>query len=207
MFEALRARGERIPRGFFERYTPSVARDLVGCRLVRVVRGRRVSGVVVETEAYRGQHDPASHAFRGKTRRNEVMFGPPGRAYVYFTMGMHYCLNVTTEPKGVPAAVLLRALEPSEGVEFMVAKRKVDDVRRLASGPGNLTRALAIDGGLNGEDLVRSEWLFLERGTYLGPVGVSARVGVSSGRGRRWRFFAQGSPFVSRGKPALPQNP
>src|SRR5579863_3715613 len=93
----------RLGRSFFAGYTPEVARRLVGCMLVRVRGGQRLSGIIVETEAYRGQHDPASLAYSGRTVRNQVMFGPPGRAYVYFTMGMHYCLNVTTEPRGVPA--------------------------------------------------------------------------------------------------------
>ena len=191
----------RLPRRFFQRYTPDVARDLVGCRLVRVVGGQMLSGVVVETEAYRGSRDPASHAFQGKTPRNEVMFGPAGHAYVYFTMGMHFCLNVTTEPDGVPAAVLLRALQPVEGIQAMMENRGVGDLRRLASGPGNLTKALRIDRDLNGEDIVESDRLRLEPGNAV-PVGVSTRVGVSSGKTRRWRFYAKENPFVSKGKPS-----
>ncbi|MDG6983228.1 MAG: DNA-3-methyladenine glycosylase [Nitrososphaerota archaeon] len=199
--------GGRLSRRFFERYTPDVARDLVGCRLVRVLEGRRLSGTIVETEAYRGARDPASHAYRGRTPRNGVMFGPAGHAYVYFTMGMHYCLNATTEPEGTPAAVLLRAVEPLEGVGAMAVNRGVSDLRRLAAGPGNLTKALAVDGALNGEDMVKSGRLFFEERTSSGPVGASARVGVSAGQNRRWRFYLDGSPFVSRGKPSLPQNP
>jgi DNA-3-methyladenine glycosylase len=192
----------RVPREFFLGYTPAVARRLIGCRLVRVIHGRRLSGVIVETEAYRGPKDPASHAYRGKTPRNEVMFGPPGHAYVYFTMGMHFCLNVTTEAAGVPAAVLLRAVEPLEGVETMAKNRGVVDPARLASGPGNLTKALAIEKGMNGEDLVKSRILFIERGGARVPIGVSTRVGVSVGRSFRWRFFARGSRSVSRGRPS-----
>jgi DNA-3-methyladenine glycosylase len=204
----LQSRGrKRLQRRFFERYTPYVARDLLGCLLVRTLDGQRFSGVVVETEAYRGSQDPASHAYRGRTPRNEVMFGTAGHAYVYFTMGMHYCLNVTTEPSGFPAAVLLRAIQPVEGVDAMRANRKVEDIRRLASGPGNLTKAMRIDGALNGEDLIESERLFLEWGKTEGPVRVSTRVGVSVGGSRRWRFFVGGSPFVSRGRPSHPQNP
>jgi DNA-3-methyladenine glycosylase len=193
----------RLPRSFFQRYTPTVARGLLGCRLVRVIDGKRLSGIIVETEAYRGSGDPASHAFRGRTPRNELMFGPPGHAYIYFTMGMHYCLNVTTEPEGTPAAVLLRALQPIEGVEAMMENRGVKDVRRLAAGPGNLTKALRIDMRLGGEDLCSSERLFFEHGEAL-RVASSARVGVSSGRTRRWRFYAEGSPFVSKGRPSWP---
>jgi len=198
----------RFPRGFFERHTPKVARDLLGSRLVRVLDGERLSGIVIETEAYRGKRDPASHAYRGKTRRNEVMFGPAGHAYVYFTMGMHYCLNVTTEPEGTAAAVLIRALEPEEGVETMRRNRGTVDIRRIAAGPGNLTKALAIDRRLNGEDLVSSPVLFLERGERIRGIGASPRVGVSAGAYFRWRFFAPGSPFVSKGRPSVSaQNP
>ena len=170
--------------------------------------GERLSGIVVETEAYRGARDPASHAYRGMTRRNEVMFGPAGRAYVYFTMGMHHCLNITTEPEGTPAAVLIRALEPKEGIETMRRNRETGELKRLAAGPGNLTKALMIDRGMNGEDLVSSHVLFVERGEIIRGIGVSSRVGVGAGASFRWRFFAKGSPFVSRGRPSVSaQNP
>ena len=139
----------RLRRGFFARYSPTVAKELIGCRLVRVVDGTRLSGIVVETEAYRGARDPASHAYRRKTRRNEVMFGPAGVAYVYFTMGAHYCLNVTTEKKDA-AAVLIRAVLPMEGVERMKRNRGVTEPTEVASGPGKLTRAFEIDRSLNG---------------------------------------------------------
>ncbi len=185
-----------------------MARRLLGCRLVRVVEGLRLAGVIVETEAYRGSRDPASHAFRGRTLRNEVMFGQAGRAYVYFTMGAHYCLNVTTERAGTPGAVLVRAIEPLEGVEKMIENRGVHDVKRLASGPGNLTKALGIDKNLNGEDMVLSPRLFIEHGSGAPEIGVSSRVGVSAGKSFMWRFYAKGSPFVSRGRPSVSaQNP
>jgi DNA-3-methyladenine glycosylase len=197
-----------MPRSFFQRYTPTVARELLGARLVRVAGGVRISGVIVEAEAYRGSRDPASHAYRGRSKRNEVMFGPPGHAYVYFTMGMHHCLNVTTEPTGIAAAVLVRAVEPVEGIDEMRRNRGVEDILRLASGPGNLTKALGIDRSLNGEDLITSRLLFLERGTRARAVGVSTRVGVTQGRTARWRFFVRDSPFVSRGRPSVSsQNP
>ncbi len=185
-----------------------MAKALLGMRLVRIVDKTRMSGVIVETEAYRGSRDPASHAFRGRTRRNEVMFGPAGHAYVYFTMGVHYCLNVTTEGKGAPAAVLIRAIEPLEGVELMRRKRGLDEIRRLASGPGNLTKALGIGRELNGEDFTRSNRLFFELGSAVRSVGVSRRIGVSAGASFMWRFYAKGSPFVSKGRPsASSQNP
>ena len=198
----------RVPRSFFRRYTPKVAKDLLGTRLVRTIDGARLSGVIVEVEAYRGAKDPASHAYRGRSRRNEVMYGPPGHAYVYFTMGMHHCLNITTEPEGIAAAVLIRALEPLEGIEEMRRNRGVEDIRNLASGPGNLTKALGIDMSLNGEDMVKSRSLFLEAGKSPIEVGRSARVGVSRGASFRWRFFVRANAFVSKGRPSLSsQNP
>ena len=198
----------RIRRSFFERYSPTVARELLGARLVRVTDGERLAGIVVETEAYRGERDPASHAYRGKSRRNEVMYGPPGHAYVYFTMGMHHCLNITTETEGIAAAVLIRAIEPTEGVDEMKRNREVEELHRLASGPGNLTKAMRIDRSLNGEDVVNSDLLFLEGGSWVRRVRITTRVGVSAGRAFRWRYFVRGNPFVSKGRPSgQPQNP
>ncbi|MDA4126643.1 MAG: DNA-3-methyladenine glycosylase [Thaumarchaeota archaeon] len=193
---------KRLRRPFFERYTPLVARELLGCRLVRILDDERVAGLIIETEAYRGRRDPASHAFRGKTKRNEVMFGPAGHAYVYFTMGAHFCLNITTEPKETPAAVLIRAIEPVDGVAVMKRNRGLEDIHRLADGPGKLTRALKIDKELNGEDIVRSARLFLEREAVPKEIAASSRVGISSGKSFKWRFYVEGSGFVSRAKPS-----
>jgi DNA-3-methyladenine glycosylase len=193
----------RIGRSFYERPTPQVAREALGMMLVRVVEGRRLSGLIVETEAYRGSRDPASHAYRGETRRNAVMFGEAGHAYVYFTMGLHHCLNLTTEEKGTPGAVLVRAIEPCEGIDEMKKNRGISEVVRLANGPGKLTEALSINRELNGEDMVTSERLFLEEGKKIRDVGTSPRIGISRGVSRRWRFFALGSRFVSRAKPPV----
>ena len=199
----------RLCREFFERYTPIVARDLLGCRLVRVWRGKRLSGTIVETEAYRGRGDPASHAYPGKTARNAVMFGDAGHAYVYLSYGFHYCLNVTTEGPGTPGAVLLRALEPLDGASEMARRRGVKDLRQVADGPGKLTRALRVDRSLNGEDLIDSHRLFVESGPTPGGVRRSERVGISRGTSRKWRFYVAGSEFVSPGKPSRrsSQNP
>jgi DNA-3-methyladenine glycosylase len=177
---------------------------VLGKVLVRVAGGERLSGRIVEAEAYRGHADPASHAYKGMTRRNEVMFGEPGHAYVYFTYGNHFCLNLTCEPKETPAAVLVRAIEPLEGAEQMKRNRAVEETEELTNGPGKLTKALTIDGGLNGEDLVTSERLFLEEGEGPRKVGTSARVGITDGAEHRWRFFVEGSRFVSKGRPAKP---
>jgi DNA-3-methyladenine glycosylase len=199
----------RLQRRFFARYTPIVARALLGCVLVRVIGDERLSGRIVETEAYRGSKDPASHAFRGPTGRNRVMFGEAGHAYVYFTYGNHFMLNMTTEREGVPGAVLIRAVEPVEGIEVMRSRRGLSSVTELASGPGKLTKAMGIDKVLNGEDLVTSRRLFVEEGKNTGSVGISSRVGINEGAEQSWRFFMKGNPFVSKGRPSRPegQNP
>ena len=193
---------ERLPRSFFEDYTPSVAKRLLGQQLVRRIGRRVLSGMLVEVEAYRGRDDPASHAFRGETPRNRVMFGEAGRAYVYFTYGFHHCLNVKTEKKGVAGAILIRALEPLNGIEVMKKNRGKEEVRELTNGPGKLTQALKIDRRLNGEDLVRSERLFLVRGKDANfEIRDSSRIGVDRGLEFKWRYFIEGNQFVSRWKP------
>ncbi len=193
-------------REFFERPPTEVARGLLGKVLVRNVGGERMSGIVVETEAYGGSRDPASHAYRGMTPRNSVMFGEKGHAYVYFSMGLHFCVNVTAGPSGIPGAVLLRALEPLEGVARMMKNRGTEDRYRLTRGPGNLTKALGIDRPLNGKDMVTSSTLFFIEGGAPRRVGVSARIGVTGARTRPWRYFALGNPNVS-GSRTFGQNP
>lgn len=191
---------QRLRRDFFSRYTPHVASDLLGCLLVRERRGSRVVGRIVEVEAYRGKDDPASHSYRGATKRSSIMFGEPGRAYVFFSYGTHWCLNFTTEREGEPGAVLVRALEPVEGVEQMLKERGVADLRDLANGPGKLTKALSIDGSFNGEDLVASKRLWVEASVAHVEMGTSPRIGISRGLEKRWRFYEVGNSFVSKGK-------
>jgi DNA-3-methyladenine glycosylase len=198
----------RLPREFFARETLPVARDLLGVRLVRVLDGQRLSGTVVECEAYVGQSDTACHASRGRTPRTEVMFGLPGFAYVYFTYGMHWMLNVVTEEEGIPAAVLLRAIQPLEGIETMRALRKANGRsrgdRELTSGPARLTQALAIDKSFNGADLTNDDLLWLESDNTVsdGDVARGPRIGVSyaaqKDRSAPWRFWVRDNPFVSR---------
>ncbi len=192
----------RLARRFFEGYTPKVARDLLGAVLVRVVDGERLSGIIVETEAYRGARDPASHAYRGRTKRNAVMFGEGGHAYVYFSYGFHWCLNLTTEPSGRAGAVLVRAVEPIEGLEKMLRNRSLNSEEHATDGPGKLTQALAIDSMFNGEDLVTSDRLFLEEGKKVEGTGSSSRVGIHQGVEFRWRFFVEGNGFVSKARPS-----
>jgi len=181
-----------LPRIFFDRETPAVARALLGQRLVRVLNGQRLSGLIVETEAYGGADDQASHAFR-RTPRSAIMFGPPGHAYVYFIYGMYFCLNAVTEADGRPGAVLIRALAPQEGLPFMRAQRGAVSDRRLADGPGKLCRALAITRDQNGLDLTANAELFVEAGEAVadGQVAVTPRIGVrgdATARKRPWRF-------------------
>jgi DNA-3-methyladenine glycosylase len=199
--------GRRLPRSFFARPSIEVAPELLGRVLVRTLEdGTRLAARLVEVEAYE-QGDPASHSFKGRpTARTQVMFGPPGRLYVYFTYGQHFCSNVVTGPDGIGSAVLLRAAEPLDGLEVMAANRGIDDVRLLCSGPARLTQAFCIARAENGIDLVRDPSLGLRSGIALAPRAVarSTRVGVNVGGERPWRFFERGSAFVSPGRPWRP---
>lgn len=189
-----------LPRGFYARGTVAVARDLLGKYLVRVRGNVRLVCRIVEVEAYRGGDDPASHAFRGKTPRNMPMFGEPGHAYVYFTYGNHYCLNVTTQPAGKAGAVLIRAVEPLLGVTVMRRLRAGVTDLELTNGPGKLTKALDIDKSLNEVDLTRAGPLFIAKAAREEPVTVcrSPRIGISLGRDRLWRFHIKSNAYVSR---------
>ena len=158
-----------------------------------------VAGRIVECEAYE-EGDPASHSYRGLTDRTAVMFGPPGHLYVYFTYGMHFCMNVVTGKDGEGSAVLLRAVEPLEGIELMRQRRGVSTARELCSGPGRLTQAYAITRADNGIDLVAGRDLFVVRGDAVqeGRVGIGPRVGISVAMERPWRFYVNDSSFVSK---------
>jgi DNA-3-methyladenine glycosylase len=198
----------RFSREFFARDTLSVARDLLGTCLVRYLDGRRLSGMIVECEAYIGEDDTACHASHGRTRRNQVMFGPPGYAYVYFTYGKHWMLNVVTESEGFPAAVLLRALQPLEGTQHMGALRQAKgrphNERELTAGPARLTQALSITGALNGTDLVTGDELWLELGGSSADLDVERgpRIGIryaaEKDRQAPWRFWVRNNVYVSR---------
>lgn len=175
-------------------------------RLVRALpEGVQLSGTIVEAEAYE-PGDPASHAFRGRTRRNAVMFGAPGHLYVYFTYGNHWMANVVTRARGEGSAVLIRALRPLQGLDEMRVRRRRERLQDLCSGPGKLCQALEIDRNLDGADLVRGRDVWLERGVAVEPdtITTGSRVGISVGLDRRWRFFIAGDPFVSRGRPGPP---
>jgi len=188
---------KRLGRDFYERWAVDVAKDLLGKLLVRRIDGRILVGRIVEVEAYRGSDDPASHAYRGKTERNKIMFDRGGLAYIYLAYGIHRLLNVTAEPLGKPAAVLIRALEPIDGIEVMMRFRGTSDLSALTSGPGKLTEALKIGLELNGLDLTTSDELFIADDGFRGfEMGSSPRIGVKDRR--KWRFYIKGNRFVSR---------
>jgi len=188
-----------LSSAFFARDTVKVAPDLLGKYLVRLRDGERMFGRIVEVEAYRGSDDPASHAFRGLTPRNRPMFGDPGHAYIYFTYGNHFCLNITTQKAGTPGAVLLRALEPVEGIDVMRRFRPHVPDSELTNGPGKLTKALAIDRLLNEQDMTIEGPLFVADPAE-GDLEIwrSTRVGIRDGLDRLWRFYVKGNPYVSK---------
>jgi DNA-3-methyladenine glycosylase len=197
----------KIPRSFYLQPTLEVARGLLGLFLVRKIRRNRLAGKIVEVEAYLGSKDPASHAYRGMTKRNEVMFWKGGHLYVYFTYGMHYCCNVVTESEGTGHAVLLRAVEPMAGIELMKRNRKrpkqENRMSALCSGPARLCQAFEIGRKENGTDLCGDRiWIAREiRSTRPQKVSRSTRVGISDGKHHKWRYFLKHSPYISTGKP------
>lgn len=191
---------KRLEADFFDRSVHDVARELVGSTLLYEGRG----GVIVETESYEAD-DPACHAYVGLTERTRVLFGPPGYAYVYLSYGIHSLLNAVAEPEGEAAAVLIRALEPTHGVEEMRRRRGGRPDLDLCSGPGKLTEALGVDLSDNEADLGQPPFLL------TAPVGeplrvvAGPRIGITKAVDRPWRFSAAGNPYVSRPWPAKPQ--
>ena len=188
----------KLNRKFYDRSTLKVAKELLGKYLVVQKDGHLLSGKIVETEAYVGLKDPASHACRGMTPRNEVMFGDPGYAYVYITYGIHHCLNLVTEREGYPAAVLIRALEPVDGLKLMKKRRGRQKLQDLTSGPAKLCQALGVDRELNGADLCSGIIFVQDRGGVVGRIASSSRIGIKEGKDKKWRFFIKGNQCVSR---------
>lgn len=156
-------------------------------------------GMIVESEAYLGESDPASHAYRGQTKRNSLMYESGGVVYVYLIYGIHYCFNITTDREGVPGAVLVRALQPEFGIEKMKERRGVIALERIATGPGNLTQALAIDQNDNGKK-ISEENIFIATSSFQNPeIKRSERIGISRAKKLKYRFFARANSFVSKG--------
>jgi DNA-3-methyladenine glycosylase len=189
----------RLARDFYARSVHDVARDLIGC----VVRHGETAGRIVETESYH-MDEPACHAYVGLTGRTHTLFGEPGRAYIYFSYGIHSLLNAVAEDEGTGAAVLIRALEPVEGVELMRARRRVERSEELCSGPAKLTQALGIDLELNGSSLVDGpvEVLARERGAAGPRIVIGERIGITKAADLPWRFCDADSRHVSRPWPA-----
>lgn len=189
-----------LPRAFYQQSSLSVARALLGKYLCRKWKNVFLVGKIVEVEAYIGENDPACHAARGRTSRNEIMYGQPGFAYIYFIYGMYYCLNVVTEKEGFPAAILIRAVEPISGIERMKWLRKNDSVQKLTNGPGKLCQAFHLNRKQNGKDLCGKE-LFIMNGEEIAGASVarSKRVGIKIGIDHLWRFYLKNNIYVSKG--------
>lgn len=193
-------RTRKLKRSFFARPTLQVAPELLGKTLVyHDSHGRKLEGKLVEVEAYIGEDDPACHASVGRTPRNDIMYGPPGFLYVYFTYGNHYMLNFVTECKGFPAAVLIRGMEPLIGIETMLKNRGVTDVREVGSGPGKLAKALGVTTRQKGLDLTGDRIFLLEAKQAESRIWRSPRIGIGDhGADKLWRFYLEDNSHVSR---------
>ncbi len=195
----------KLARSFYDRPTLDVAADLLGKVLVHCRRGTRTSGAIVEVEAYIGESDPACHAAPGPTRRNQPLYGIPGHAYVYLNYGIHCLVNIVTESQGSPAAVLIRALDPLDGIDVMRRRRGgpfknaegVDSVHELCRGPGNLTKAMGITLVENRLDLLGDRLFVEDRRIDVEPTAWSPRIGITVGTGHPWRAYVAGHPAVS----------
>jgi DNA-3-methyladenine glycosylase len=201
----------RLPRSFYDRPTLTVAEELIGKVVVHCgANGVHVAGAIVEVEAYIGESDPACHAAPGPTRRNAPLYGPPGISYVYLNYGLHHLLNAVTEPEGSPAAVLIRALAPIEGLDTMRrrrgGRRRAPEDAALARGPGNVGRALGLTLRHNRMDLVGSRLGIEDWGLAMGLVTWGPRIGIRVGVDRPWRCWVAGHPAVSgrRGTSVVP---
>jgi DNA-3-methyladenine glycosylase len=195
----------RLARSFFAQPTRILAKALLGCRLVRQLSGQRLAGLIVETEAYIGENDLACHARAGRTARTETMYGQPGLAYVYFTYGLHWMFNVVSERQAYPAAVLIRALEPLEGLNLMQAARGPRPISELTSGPAKVCQALRIDRALNGVDLTEARsplWIEAVRTIPARSIARGPRIGLGATPepwlSKPWRYWIKGNPFVSK---------
>jgi DNA-3-methyladenine glycosylase len=192
----------KLPRFFYEQKTVDVAKQLLGKYLVRKHPEGDTVGRIVETEAYVGPQDLACHASKGRTARTEVMFGQAGHAYVYFIYGFYNMLNLVTEQKDHPAAVLIRAVEPVSGIDLMRQRREMDKLRDLSNGPGKLCLAFAIDRSLNGADMCNGVLYVEDRGDPAPKFNATPRIGVDYAgkwKDKRYRFLIRGSEFVSKG--------
>lgn len=196
-------KGDALPHSFYNRNTVQVARELLGKRLVKVENGRRIAGFISEAEAYRGEEDQGCHAKSGRTPRTQIMYGPPGHAYVYFTYGNHWMLNVVCEAEGFPAAVLIRAIWPTEGIDVIEERRGAQPRKHWTDGPGKICQALAIDGSFKGIDLCKLDGgLYIEDGEPIPDQAVTSgpRVGFNNvpepWLSMPWRFLVGPEYFL-----------
>jgi DNA-3-methyladenine glycosylase len=197
-----------LPRSFYFGDSREVARNLLGQILVRESSEGRTAGVIVETEAYLGKLDDAAHSYKGRTHRVRALFGEKGAAYIYLIYGMYYCLNVSSGPAGEPECVLIRALEPVEGIDLMAHRRGKEKLRDLCSGPGKLCQALQIDKSLYGVDVTQKGPLHIVSGAAPEKIEATPRIGIDYAiytKDEPWRFIIAGNPFVSgaKKKPSL----
>lgn len=190
----------RLSSHIYSQETLRLARRLLGCELVTSQSGNFTSGIIVETEAYHGEIDPACHCYRARTPRNELMFSKPGTFYVYLIYGMHYCVNLVSEKEGIGAAVLIRALMPRVNIPLMYERRGVTTDIALASGPAKLCQALGIAQDYSGEHCAFSNKIWIERHRPIKPenITVTTRIGISKGQELPWRFYIKDSPFISK---------
>ena len=178
-----------LPREFYSKDTISVAKNLLGKRIIRKIGRNEISGIIIETEAYRHNDDPASHAFRKITDRNKIMFGDVGFAYVYFTYGMYFCFNVVAkDPKKAAGAVLIRAIEPEKGIKVMQKNRGIQNLKNLTNGPAKLAQALDITKEHYGIDLTKKSKLYITEGIKSKKITASQRIGITKATDKLWNF-------------------
>lgn len=187
-----------LPQSFFIQDAITLAQALLGCELVHIVDGQTTAGIIVETEAYR-QDDEASHSFRGQTPRNVVMFGPGGHAYVYFTYGMHYCFNVVAGKQGFAEAVLVRALQPTQGVKLMEKRRHIANPYNLCSGPAKLAQAMGLGPDQYGASLTTPHLHIRDRATSPNAL-TGPRIGIKHAVDKPWRFWIAKNPYITKHK-------
>ena len=197
-----------IKQSFFMQETAPVAEKLLGSYIIRRIKGKRLMGRIVETEAYLGHKDPSCHSFKGLwTKRTKTMYLPGGHSYIYLTYGMYYCFNVVTRGRKEPEAVLIRALEPLEGLSEMKKNRHKENIRELCSGPGKLSQAFYITKALNGKNLCQTGEIYIAKGAKIKNVEVDSRVGLPLHEDSAYwllRFYEKNNPFVSLKKNQIP---
>jgi DNA-3-methyladenine glycosylase len=190
---------KKLSKKFYTRGAVTVAKELIGKIIIYNNNGSSLSGIIVETEAYTGRNDPASHSYIGKTKRNEIMFEAGGKAYVYFTYGNHYCFNVVTGKKNHGNAVLIRAVQPLEGIDLMIKNRGTEVIYNMTNGPGKFTKAFGIRKELYGADLTGNIIFLAEPGRKnIIKKGRSKRIGITKNTEKLYRFFMKDNPYVSR---------